>query len=427
MPIFPWRATISGAGRCLPLGGACEVFYSSSSFIGSPQQPQKNAGPAATSRDSFNSSAAGSDDDDDNSLQPADSSSLGKPLRVERLLANLGYGRRKECMSLVKQKRLLYASSGQPAKVGEKALAGELLLDGEQLDPAPPLTLLLHKPVGFVVTSPEDENVLDSKIYDLLPYRFGRRKPFLSAVGRLDKETSGLLLMTDDGKLLHSIQSPARGIWKRYRAQLAAPLVGSEAAAAVRLFASGRMMLQGDRSPLLPACLTMTNGSTAEVAICEGRYHQIRRMFAAVGHQVVGLHRHTIGGLQLDGSQVPEGSWRLATADDVSAVLSGPDLQEMLLQQQEGDPAAEEMAAVAQPACQDQRGHLRKGDADGEFEDEEDLDFEEEQEQARYSRTFRNSSRWARRRAVMARSVAKLKSQQQQQQGLQQFPAVSDG
>jgi hypothetical protein len=206
--------------------------------------------------------------------------------------------------------------------------------------------------------------------------RFGQRRPFLSAVGRLDKETSGLLLLTDDGQLLHRMKSPRMsewqvslaaygvphcgcltyygrvlsvlstmcdsqhrstaltcftyahhsrrrrppfvtdntkhvqrmpgvglvcnglacvtecgcclclppaplhhptfaGIWKRYRVSLDKPLVGKEAAAAVRRFASGALQLVGDRSPLLPAGLTMVDEVTAEVALCEGRYHQV--------------------------------------------------------------------------------------------------------------------------------------------------------
>ena len=116
------------------------------------------------------SSDADGEDDDDTS--PAHTQlHQQKPLRVERLLANLGYRARKECAAMIKRGQLVLSATGQRLKVGDKALASELLLNGEPLDPPPPLTLLLHKPVGYVVTSPDDEKVQDPKVYDLLPYR----------------------------------------------------------------------------------------------------------------------------------------------------------------------------------------------------------------------------------------------------------------
>ncbi|WIA11802.1 hypothetical protein OEZ85_011894 [Tetradesmus obliquus] len=378
-----------------------------------------------------------------------------KPLRAERLLANLGYGKRQECALMLKRRRVVYADSGKPAKVGEKALAGQLLLDGEPLDPAPPLAILLHKPTGYVVTSPEDENVTDPKIYDLLPYRFGRRRPFLSAIGRLDKETSGLLLLTDDGKLLHSIQSPARGIWKLYTATLAAPLTGKEAAAAVRRFGSGTMQLVGDRSPLLPAGLRMLDDVTAEVAICEGRYHQIRRMFASIGREVVALHRNAIGGLALADCGVAEGAWAFATPQQMAAVLAGPDLQEGIQQQQQQQDEAQLEAAAEKEASQqgaaagissgrrrrqgggmDDAGTLQgvkqqQDDAawfaagaeasssstpisadqlvGASDDDDEDVELLMDEEQS--VRRYRSSSRWQKRRAAIASSLQRRQKQ----------------
>lgn len=96
--------------------------------------------------------------------------SVGKPVRIERLLANLGYGKRKECQQLVARGRAV-RQGGTRLRVGEKVLHGDVLLDGKELDPPPPLVLLLNKPVGYVVTSPDDANILDAKVYDLLPLR----------------------------------------------------------------------------------------------------------------------------------------------------------------------------------------------------------------------------------------------------------------
>ncbi|GLC33148.1 hypothetical protein PLESTM_000029900 [Pleodorina starrii] len=271
-------------------------------------------------------SAGGEDDDDDDGDAPV----AGKALRVERLLANLGYGKRRECQVLVKKGRVTTRDGGK-LKVGDKVAWGDVVLDGEELDPPSPLLVALHKPTGYVVTSPDDENIPDPVVYDLLPYRFARRRPFLSCVGRLDKDTSGLLLLTDDGTLLHRINSPRRGIWKVYEATLADPMTPRQAEVVARKFASGSLVLEGDYTPLLPAKLERTGERTARVAICEGRYHQVRRMFAAVGNKVLALHRVSVGALTL--GSLPEGEWRQLTPQELQLVFEGPTAEEILGQQ----------------------------------------------------------------------------------------------
>ncbi|KXZ56284.1 hypothetical protein GPECTOR_1g249 [Gonium pectorale] len=261
----------------------------------------------------------------------------GRPLRVERLLANLGYGKRREVSAWVKKGRVTLRDGGR-LKVGDKVSWADVLLDEEELDPPSPLAVILHKPTGYVVTSPDDENIPDPVVYDLLPYRFGRRRPFLSCVGRLDKDTSGLLLLTDDGALLHRINSPKRGIWKVYEATLADPLTPKQAEAAARKFASGTLVLEGDTTPLLPASLERTGERTARVSICEGRYHQVRRMFAALGHKVVALHRVSVGGLTL--GSLPESEWRHLTPQELDLVFTGPSAEEVLAPAASGSGSA---------------------------------------------------------------------------------------
>ena len=117
-----------------------------------------------------------------------------------------------------------------------------MTVDGEPLDPPPGLALMLHKPLG-VTCSHKEAGPL---VYDLLPERWRRRDPAISTVGRLDKETSGLLLLTDDGALLHRIISPRSHVAKRYVATLDRPLRGDEA----EIFASGTLMLEGEDKPL---------------------------------------------------------------------------------------------------------------------------------------------------------------------------------
>jgi 16S rRNA pseudouridine516 synthase len=129
----------------------------------------------------------------------------------------------------------------------------------------------------------------------------------MSTVGRLDRDTSGLLLLTDDGALNHRLTSPRSHLPKTYHATLAADLDGSEAAR----FASGTLLLSGDDTPLAPATLTSIDARTAELTITEGRYHQVRRMFAAVGNHVSALQRVAMADLTL--GDLSPGAWRLLT------------------------------------------------------------------------------------------------------------------
>jgi 16S rRNA pseudouridine516 synthase len=183
--------------------------------------------------------------------------------------------------------------------------------DGQPLDPLAPLTLVLHKPVGVVCSHDEAEGAL---VYGLIPPRFGRRNPALSTVGRLDKDTSGLLLLTDDGGLLHRLISPKKAVWKTYEAALARPLSGDEG----EVFSTGALLLENDKKPCLPARLEILGPRHARLSIVEGRYHQVRRMFAAVGNHVESLQRLSIGALTL--GELAPGQWRPATATDLAAV-----------------------------------------------------------------------------------------------------------
>jgi 16S rRNA pseudouridine516 synthase len=237
-------------------------------------------------------------------------------VRLDKLLANLGYGSRKEIAALARADAIRLG--GEPVKDADQRLGltedlqARLTVQGRPVDPLPGMALMLHKPLG-VTCSHKEAGPL---VYDLLPGRWRRRDPALSTVGRLDKDTSGLLLLTDDGALLHRIISPKSNLPKRYRAVLARPLEGSEAAA----FASGTLMLEGDDKPLLPAALEPLSDTEAFLTITEGRYHQVRRMFAAVGNHVAQLHRDRIGGLDLP-EDLAAGSYRLMTAADLEALF----------------------------------------------------------------------------------------------------------
>lgn len=233
-------------------------------------------------------------------------------MKLLRLIANLGYGSRRQVMTLCRDGRVT-DPDGNLLGAHDEVEHAHVRIDGEALDPPQGMLLMLHKPVGYTC-SHRDQGRL---VYGLLPPRFAMRKPVLSSIGRLDRDTSGLLLFTDDGALLHRIISPKRHIAKVYEATLAEPL----RADAEAIFASGTLMLDGETTPLAPAQLQRLDSQRVRMTVTEGRYHQVRRMFAALGSHVRTLQRTHLGGLPLNG--LPAGAWRLLDAGDVERIFGG--------------------------------------------------------------------------------------------------------
>ncbi len=234
-------------------------------------------------------------------------------MKLVKHIANLGYGSRKQVEWLFREGRVTDAA-GEVLYADDKVGHDDVRVDGEPLDPAPGLVLMLHKPIGYTCSTKDTGRL----IYDLLPPRFRGRAPIVSPVGRLDRDTSGLLLMTDDGALLHRITSPRAKLPKIYEATLADDLRGDEA----EVFASGTLVLESETTPLLPAQLETVSPRQARLTLHEGRYHQVRRMFAAVGNHVAGLHRSAVGGLVLD--DLEEGRWRFLDAGDMRRLFGEP-------------------------------------------------------------------------------------------------------
>ena len=227
-------------------------------------------------------------------------------MKLVKLIANLGYGSRKQVTMMFREGRITDAD-GEVLYADDKVDHDAIRIDDEPLDPPAGLVLMLHKPVGYTCSTRDTGRI----IYDLLPPRYRLRSPLLSTVGRLDRDTSGLLLLTDDGQLLHRIVSPKSRLSKVYEATLAQDLRGDEKA----IFASGTLMLESEQTPLAPARLHVIDARHAQLTLTEGRYHQVRRMFAAVGNHVQALHRSRIGGLTL-GDLAP-GQWRLLDQGDL--------------------------------------------------------------------------------------------------------------
>jgi 16S rRNA pseudouridine516 synthase len=237
--------------------------------------------------------------------------------RLDRLLANLGYGSRKDVQALVAGGKVVLDGKvlkDAGARIAVDAtLPARMTIRGVAVDPPAPLVLLMHKPLGVTCSHKED----GEKIYDLLPRRWRLRDPGLSTVGRLDKDTSGLILITDDGDFLHRVISPKRHVPKTYLVGLDRPLAGTEG----EVFAAGTLMLDGEEKPLLPAQLDVVDARTARLTITEGRYHQVRRMFAAVGNHVLTLHRERIGGITLPADLEP-GQHRILPAAEAEGVFA---------------------------------------------------------------------------------------------------------
>src|SRR5690606_26489917 len=213
---------------------------------------------------------------------------VSRPVKLVKLIANLGYGSRRDVTRMFREGRIT-DPEGEVLYADDEVGHARVRVDGEPLDPPAGIVLLLNKPTGYTCSTRDPGRI----VYDLLPPRFRLRSPLLSTVGRLDRDTSGALLLTDDGALLHRSGSPKARLAKVYEATLASDLRGDEAAS----FASGTLMLEAEDTPLAPAGLDVVDARHARVTLTEGRYHQVRRMFAAVGNHVEALHRSRIGGL----------------------------------------------------------------------------------------------------------------------------------
>ncbi len=236
---------------------------------------------------------------------------MSKPRRLDQWLSCLGYGSRREAQGLIARGKVTVA--GVIATRPEtRALAADILINGQPLEEPDGLLAVYHKPLGVVCTHTEDEG---PSVYDKLPTRWLYRNPAITSIGRLDKDTSGLLLLTDVGPLVQRCTSPKSRVSKVYEVTVEKPL----SADLIAVFASGTLTLRNETTPCLPAHLEIVDPLHARLTITEGRYHQVRRMFASQAYHVVELHRSRFGPYEL-GDLAP-GSWRLLDATAALAEL----------------------------------------------------------------------------------------------------------
>jgi len=219
--------------------------------------------------------------------------------RLDQLLASLGYGSRREVRGWIEAGRVTVGGAPQ-TDPGARAEPGDVRIDGEPPDHPTEILLLLNKPPGRVCSHNPAEG---PSVYGLLPARWQRRNPPVTSVGRLDKDTTGLLLLTDCSPLVHRLTSPRHKVPKVYRARLESALPpGIE-----EVFSGGALLLAGEDTPCAPASMTKLGEREAEITLTEGRYHQVKRMFASQGCVVAELHRTRFGSLEL--GDLPPGAW----------------------------------------------------------------------------------------------------------------------
>ena len=216
--------------------------------------------------------------------------------RLDKLLAQSGLYSRSEARDLIRARRV--SVGGEIASKPEQKCAdsAEIRVDGAPVNCERFRYFMLDKPAG-VLSATDDKS--QSTVLDLLPAEL--RRLGLFPVGRLDKDTTGLLLLTNDGEFTHRVISPRYGVVKTYLARTAAQ-TGPED---VRAFAEGLTLADGTRC--LPAVLEPLGGSRCRVLVSEGKYHQVKRMLAAVGKPCLELRRVKIGALELDPALHPGG------------------------------------------------------------------------------------------------------------------------
>ncbi len=230
--------------------------------------------------------------------------------RLDKLLSSTGHWSRREVKELIRQGRVSVDGerAQKPEDKCDSALA-QIAVDGQMVDCAPFVYLMLHKPAG-ILSATEDKR--QRTVIDLLPEHLRRRGLF--PVGRLDKDTEGLLLLTDDGSLGHELLSPKKHVDKVYYAQVEGKLGQSD------VDALARGMTLGDGLECLPAGLeVLGDGSECLVTLREGKYHQVKRMLAARGKPVTYLKRLSMGPLKLD-ETLEKGSWRPLKLEEIFAL-----------------------------------------------------------------------------------------------------------
>ena len=232
-------------------------------------------------------------------------------MRLDKFIANNSVHTRSGTRKLVKQSRVtvnerVVCSSTEQVDSDKDNIA----IDGKRIEQIGNHYVMLNKPNGYVCANTDSEH---PTVFDLFHNKPATRNT-LHVAGRLDIDTTGLVLITNDGDWSHKVTTPGTPLKKQYHVKLATPLSED----AVAQFTQG-LLLRGEKKPTRPAQLTLLAPKEALVYLNEGKYHQVKRMFAAIGNHVTALQRHAIGKIELDPSLAP-GQYRELTTDEVNSV-----------------------------------------------------------------------------------------------------------
>ena len=228
-------------------------------------------------------------------------------LTVERLLSRLGFGTRKNCRALVRSGLVKIAGrivEDPFEELSEKPAT--ITVNDEEISTVEELYLMLNKPCGLECShQPRDHE----SVFSIFPERFLEME--LNCIGRLDADTHGLLLFSNQGQFIHRVESPKKGMLKTYEAKIARPITDGQ----IRLLKEG-VQLKGEKKPFIARELEKVSETVVRISIAEGIYHEVRRMFAAVSNHVEDLERISIGEVKLD-PQLKLGEWRFLTAEEI--------------------------------------------------------------------------------------------------------------
>lgn len=230
------------------------------------------------------------------------------PIRLDKLVAHCSGLPRSQVKKWIKKGTVWVNDAPEKNAARHITIDDEVLFEGNTLEIRGPQYYMLHKPESYVCANKDPHNPV---VFELL---WGIDLRDLHTVGRLDIDTTGLILITDDGQWSHRITSPKHICEKVYRVTVDKPLKPQ----LVSTFEKG-LMLEGEKHRTQPSKLTIDDETHATVILTEGRYHQVKRMFHACGYEVVALHRDRIGAIELD-TALEEGDYRPLTAAEIESV-----------------------------------------------------------------------------------------------------------
>lgn len=234
-------------------------------------------------------------------------------MRLDKFLADHTALSRREVQQAVRRGAVSVNTTPATRAAQKLAPGDRVCLHGQVIAPRGPVYLMLHKPAGVVSVTRDAHRPTALDLVSRAQLNLADGHP-LQVAGRLDLDATGLLLITDDGAWNHRLTAPAAGKYKRYRVRTALPIDP----ACAQQFAEG-MTLRGETRPTRPAQLTLLDSREALLEIREGRYHQVKRMFAATGNCVLALHREAMGAIELDPALAP-GQYRPLTPEEIASV-----------------------------------------------------------------------------------------------------------